>query len=213
MNRWLIVLFLFLALCVSSVQAKTIAEAYQESYQAETVGNWDLAIKALIPLYQTYPEGYTLNYRLAWLFFVKGAFANAEYHLKKTLVIAPASFETKILYSRMLWTQKRWADLEQLTLAMLKTNFYHYQTNLWLMQALSHDGKHDLAKKVGLKTLALYPTDVFFLQQYATALQQLDDLAAANQVFSELLILQPNNAVAKAALLGKTTQSTSQVGE
>jgi len=200
MNRRVIVLFLCLVWFQIPVRAEPVAEAYQASYRAEALGNWDLAIKALIPLYEKYPDGYTLNYRLAWLFFVKGAFANAEYHFKKNLVNAPNSFENKLLYSRMLHIQKRWTDLERLTLEMLRSDFYHRQTNLWLMQALAQEKKFDLAKKIGLKMLALYPTDIEFLEGYAVVLNHLGEVVAAKQVFTNLLVLQPSNQVAKAAL-------------
>jgi len=196
-GRWVLLFFLS---CPSLLLAGPIEEAYKASYQAEALGNLESAIKAVMPLYQKYPDGYTLNYRLAWLFYNQGALANADFHFKKTLVISPTAIENRLLYASMLNTQKRWAELEQLALEMVKTDYYQYGANLYLVTSLQVQGKFELAKKVSLKMLALYPTNTQFLQELGEAQNSLGEADAALRVFSDLLVLQPDNLEAQSAI-------------
>ena len=60
-----------------------IKKAYYDSYNYEKMGDYKDAIKVLIPIYNKYPNGYTLNLRLGWLFYLSKKYQNALDHYKK----------------------------------------------------------------------------------------------------------------------------------
>ncbi len=182
--------------------------AYESSYSAELRGDWDRAVKALMPLYEKYPDGYTLNYRLGWLFFNKGAFANAEFHFKKSFVTFPSAIENRLVYAKMLLAQGRWAEIEQVALVIIKKDYYNYQANLALTQSLLKQQKGELAVTVNYKMLALFPTDTRFLKQLGLSLMYVGDTELAKKAFNDLLVLDPANEAAQAAL-ARITADTS----
>ena len=79
-----------------SMDYKEIREIYYKSYNYEKMDDYKDAIKVLIPLYQKYPNGYTLNLRLAWLFYLNKNYQNAIKHYEIAQKLAPYSFEPKL---------------------------------------------------------------------------------------------------------------------
>ena len=67
----------------SKMNTRDIQNAYSKSYTYEKTQNYNDSIKALKLVLMHYPETYTVNLRLGYLFLLNKKFANAEKHYHK----------------------------------------------------------------------------------------------------------------------------------
>ncbi|NPA80043.1 MAG: tetratricopeptide repeat protein [Thermotogae bacterium] len=183
-----------------SLDYATIKEAYHKSYTYEAKGRYEDAIKAMMVVYEAYPDAYTPNLRLGWLYYLAKKYANSEYHYKKAIKAAPYSVEAKLGLTLPYMAQGRWKRVEGTTGEILKTDYYNYYANLRLCYALRHQKKYSQAEKVARKMLTLYPTDVSFLNELALALYYQGKKNDALAIFADVLILDPDNATARSFL-------------
>ena len=174
-----------------------IKELYQKSYIYEKSRDYKDAIRVLMPIYKEYPDGYTVNLRLGWLYYLMGKYANSEFHYKKALKAIPSSIEAMLGLSLPLMAQSKWGDVESLTYRILKIDYYNYYGNLRLCRALIEEKKYSVAESVSRKMLSIYPTDVYFLNLLAISLYREGKKDYAKSVFENVLILDPENTVAK----------------
>ena len=205
--KWLSVLVLFnvaVALYVfADTEPKTLQslqEEYYRSYAYERIGDYENAIKSIMPIYQKYPIGYTVNLRLGWLYYLRGAYANSKDHYAKAMKILPNSNDAKLGYSLNLVVQRQWEEVEKLMYQILNIDYYNYYANLRLSYVLRMQGKHDLAEKVIDKMLLLLPTDVSFLSERALVKIAQGDRSTTTEIYNDILILDPENVAAKTFL-------------
>jgi tetratricopeptide (TPR) repeat protein len=201
-------LLLFLALFLFSFSYEDIKEAYYKSYQYEKVQDYENAIKSIMPIYKKYPKGYTLNLRLGWLYFLWGKYANSLHHYGEAMKINPYSIEAKLGYTLHLMAQGKFSEVEKLCYQILSVDPYNYYANLRLVRALKQQRKLDVALKVVNKMLAVYPTDVSFLTELALIKYSSGSKEEALSIFRDILILDPENVVAKEYLNGSKNASS-----
>ncbi len=194
-----IMLLLIAAHCSVSlgVSDKKITEAYYKSYNYEKIQNYSNAIKSLMPVYRDYAQTYTVNLRLAWLYYLSGKYANALEHYGQAIKTAPNSIEARLGHLLPLLAQKRYAQAEQEAFAIIKVDHYNFYANLRLAYALRLQNKLDMAEQVAVKMTSLYPLDVSFLTEYALVKHAQGDSKAAISTFQSVLILDPENVTAK----------------
>jgi tetratricopeptide (TPR) repeat protein len=196
MGKFLLTLFLF-PLIVFSLNYEEIKKAYWQSYLYEKIGDYKNAIRVLMPVYEAYPNGYTVNLRLGWLYYLLGKYKNSIYHYKKADKVIPSSVETKLGLSLPLMAQQRWNESEQILYRVLSIDFYNYYGNLRLCKVLEKEKKYKQQLTIALKMLAIYPTSVPFLLEEAKAYYYLGNLKASEKIFKDILILDPENLIAK----------------
>jgi len=176
---------------------RQIRSSYESSFLYEKRGDYEGAVKALMPLYKAYPEGYTVNLRLGWLYYLMGKYANSIYHYEKALKSVPSSVEAMLGLSLPYMAQERWKEVESLMYRILKIDYYNYYANLRLSVALRKLKKFSVAEAVARKMLAIYPTDVNFLNELAISLYYQGKELYAESIFKDVLILDPENVTAK----------------
>ncbi len=203
MHRALLLCLLILLAWVVDVPASRptddtwIATAYHRSLANEGLQKYDEAIRALEPVREAYPEGYTVNLRLGWLHYLAGHHANAISHYRKAIAVVPGNLEARLGLLLPLLAQKRYAEAEQVAGQVLRSDFYNYYGNLRLILALRGQGKHEAARKVAQRMLALYPADVALLQQLALSEAALGRKTEAARLFRSIYTLDPDNPVAR----------------
>ncbi len=200
--RLFLLIFLFFYGISNALDYEKIKEAYYRSYQYEKVGDFENAIKSIMIVYKEYPEGYTLNLRLGWLYYLKKNYANSVYHYEKAIKVVPSSIEARLGYTLPLLAQGKFSDVEKVCYQIINTDFYNYYGNLRLSFVLRMQKKYDTAEKVINKMLSLYPTDVNFLLELALLRLDQGDEKQAEYIFRDILILDPENITAK-EYLGK----------
>ncbi len=187
-------------LCTSAsfgLSDETIQNAYYKSYNYEKIENYSNAIKALMPVYKEYSNTYTVNVRLGWLYYLQKKYGNSLEHYNKAIQIAPASLSAQSGRLLPLLAQERYAEAEQGAFGILKVDHYNFYGNLRLAYTLRRQKKLKTAEQINLKMLALYPLDVTFLSEYALVKHAQGDIAASVKAFNSVLILDPENVIAK----------------
>ncbi len=193
----LVLLILFLVSVSFALTEEEIKKYYWQSYNFEKMQNYEDAIKVLMPIYNKYPNGYTINLRLGWLYYLKGNYKNSIFHYKKAMKVFPYSVEAKLGYTLPLLAQEKYKDVISVCYQVLQIDFYNYYGNLRLSYALRKIKDFTNAKKVVLKMLALYPTNTEFLTELGIIYYELKDFISAKKVFNDVLILDPVNSTAK----------------
>ena len=204
-------LFILFAQVLFALSYEQIKEAYQKSFFYEKIGDYKDAIRVLMPVYKAYPNGYTVNLRLGWLYYLMKKYDNSEFHYRKADMAIPTSVESKLGLSLPLMAQERWGDAEQVLYKVIAIDYYNYYGNLRLAKVLGEEKKYKQQVSVALKMLAIYPTSVPFLVVLGEGYYHLGDLKRAEEVFKNVLILDPENLTAKEYL--KKLEKPSGEGE
>ena len=179
-----------------------VAGAYARSFGHERTQAYDDAVRALAPVYEAYPNGYTVNLRMGWLFYLNGNYTNAVAHYEVAEAAAPTAFEPRLGRMLPLLAQERWAEAEALGYQIVSLDHYSYYGNLRLAIALRMQGKVDPAYQVALKMVTAYPTDILHLVEFARIVEARGDVEEARRLYGEILILDPENEAARRALGG-----------
>ena len=187
-----------LTLALSSVLAFSldVNTTYLKSYNYEKICACSDAIKVLIPLYKKYPNGYIVNLRLGWLFFLNKKYKNAILHYKKALITKPYSMEANIGLIKSYLASEDYNSAIRIGNMILKTDYYNFYGNYYLILALKLKKNYTEAKKIINKMLALYPTSVIYLEQLAQITAK-SNIKKAKEIYKNILILDPNNILAK----------------
>ncbi len=191
------ILVLFFPIQVYGLNNEQIKKSYYQSYNYEKMGNYKDAIRALSPVYNAYPKGYTVNLRLGWLYYLDKNYANSIGHYQTARKVVPGAIEPLLGMSLPLMAQQKWTKVEKLMYEVVKKDYYNYYGNLRLSIALRMEKKYNLAEKMIRKMLSLYPTDVNFLVELGMILKAKAQTKEATAVFTSVLILDPQNVVAK----------------
>jgi len=178
-------------------KSTTYWEDYYSSYNYENVGDWSNSIKALLILYKKHPTNYTLNLRLGYLYFADKKYANSIEHYENAIEAKPHSMSPLIGLIRVRNAQGQYTRSVEVGYRITNIDFYSYYGNLSLAYALRMSKKYELAEKTTLKLLALYPEDVSFLQEYALLQVNQGELNKATEAFNYVLLLDPENVLAK----------------
>ena len=178
-------------------QAPDVAQAYKRSLDYERVQDYQNAIRALAPVYEAAPNGYTVNLRMGWLFYLNGNHANAEAHYEVATKAAPMALEPKLGRLLPLLAQARWSEAETLAYQVVSADHFNYYGNLRLAFALRMEGKLDAAHQIALKMVGAYPSDVFHLAELAQIQDARGEKAEARRLYAEVLLLDPENQAAR----------------
>jgi tetratricopeptide (TPR) repeat protein len=177
-----------------------IKQLYYKSYNYEKMGDYKDAIKVLIPIYNKYPNGYTINLRLAWLFYLNKNYQNAIKHYKKAMNILPYSFEPKLGLMRVYNAMGKYNSSIEIGNVLLKNDYYNFYGNYYYTVALMGLKNYKEAMTLCTKMLTVYPTSILFLNLYGEIYWYTGKKNLAKDIFKNVLILDPNNVVAKGFL-------------
>lgn len=196
---------LFMASLAYALTAGEIQEAYYKSYNYEKLQDYENAISALTKVINEYPQGYTIQIRLGWLYYLKGNFANAIYHYQQAIKINPSALDAKLGYTYPLLAQNKYEDVESLLYAILSLDHYNYYANLKLAYVLRMQKKYDLAQKIVSDMMTLYPIDVALLTELALIMDAKNEKQTSLSLFWDITILDPENPTANMYLQKKDT--------
>lgn len=184
----------------AAVNEKTVKEAYGKSYQYEHVGDYNNAINALLMVYKSTPDDYTINLRLGYLYGSNLKYANAITHYQTAHKVAPKAIAPQLGLMRIANIQNKYDDTEAAGYKVLQSDLYNYYGNLYLAYALRMNKKWDAAVAIDLKMLEAYPSDISFLLEYSLLTFTLANYPASSQALNYVLLLDPENVTAKETL-------------
>lgn len=191
---------IFLFVFVSSLFAITpeeIQEAYHKSFNYEQIEDYENAIRALSPVLDEYPNGYTVNLRLGWLYYLLGRYANSIEHYQKAVQIVPTSLEAKNGLMLPMLAQNKYSDAVSIAYQVVSVDHYNYYGNMRLAYSLRMQKKYDQAEQILNKMLAVYPTDIIFLTELALVKYNQGDTDRATELMWDVQTLDPENETAK----------------
>ena len=173
-----------------------IQKAYAKSYKYERSQNTMDAIKALKLVLMHYPDTYTINLRLGFLFLRHKHFANAEVHYEKAQKAMPNTISPKLGLMSVAIAKQNYSKAETIGFKIIKTDYYNYYGNLKLAYVLKLQKKYEAAQKIVLKMLSLIPEDVSFMVENAQLYAYQKYYALALSTYKNVLILDPENVAA-----------------
>ncbi len=194
------VLFILSTISIFAITPEEIKEAYSKSYNYEKIEDFENAIRALSAVVDEYPNGYTVNLRLGWLYYLLGKYANSLHHYELAMKSSIYSLEAKLGYMLPLLAQNKYSEVESMAYKISSTDYYNYYANLRLAFSLRMQEKFDQAEKVCNTMLATYPTDINFLIELAYVKVGQEDTEKAGLIFWDVLVLDPENEYAKSYL-------------
>lgn len=195
---FLLLSFSFSLLFSAAQDNEKIKQYYFKSYDYEQMGKYEEAIKVLSPIYKKYPKGYTLNLRLGWLFYLNKKYADSIKYYKKASLVNMYALDPKLGMISVYLVIQKYKEAEMVAQELLKTDFYNYYANLYMTQALIAQEKYQVATEIINKMLALYPTDITYLEQLAIV-YKITKNKYLNKLYENILILDPNNILVRTA--------------
>jgi tetratricopeptide (TPR) repeat protein len=202
--------FLILAVCIllsgtivfaADLPWSEVAAGYYRSYEHEQQKQYGEAIRDLEAVQKTYPNTYTVNYRIGWLYYLDKNNSKAMEHLKKALVISPNSVEVMNTITLVHVAEADWHKVEEQSLRVLKADYYNLTGNYWYSHSLKMQKKYNYAIKVDRKMLSVYPTSTVFLQELGENLLLDNKKEESAAVFSSLKVLIPGDTTANAGTI------------
>jgi urea transporter/tetratricopeptide (TPR) repeat protein/murein DD-endopeptidase MepM/ murein hydrolase activator NlpD len=178
----------------------TVAEGMKKSLEMEAALKYADAIKALAPANQAHPRDYTLNLRLGWLHYLMADYRSSTQYYYTALQTEPKSIEAGLGYLLPLLAQGRYKDAESFARQIVDGDPDNYFGNVRLAFALRMLGRNAEAAVIVDRMLAANPAGISFLLERGMLDIAKRDVAAAREVFSRVLMLDPDNAVAKEQL-------------
>lgn len=187
-------LILSFSIILASQESEEIKKGYFKSYDYEQMGKYTEAIKVLSPIYKKYPKGYTLNLRLGWLFYLQKKYADSIKYYKKASLINTYALDPKLGLIRIYLDTQKYSEAEVTSQELLKVDYYNYYANLYMVKALIAEDKTKTAQEIINKMLALYPTDISYLEQLAIVYKRTKS-SYLQKLYEDILILDPNNVL------------------
>ena len=169
-----------------------IKNGYFKSYDYEQMGKYDEAIKVLLPIYNLYPKGYTLNLRIGWLFSMNKKYSDALKYYKKASLINKYAVDPKLGIINIYLEIGKYKEAELVSQEILKVDYYNFYANLYIVRSLIKQKKYSIATNIINKMLYLYPTNVTFLEQLAIIYKNTKS-KYLDKLYKDILILDPNN--------------------
>jgi tetratricopeptide (TPR) repeat protein len=175
---------------------ENISSIYNSSYYYEQIGKHKEAIRVLVPLIKKYPNGYTLNLRLGWLYYLSKNYSNCVKYYNKATLLNPLSVEPKLGLANLYLTTNSFKKAEIKSYEVLKIDYYNYYANIYIIKSLIAQKKYDIADSIINKMLKIYPTDISFLELLAMLYKKTKNkyLPILNK---NILVLDPNNIFIK----------------
>ena len=173
---------------------------FQDSYVHEREGDYETAAKALLDLHAAHPRDYIVNLRLGWLSYLSGDGEGARDYYRASIKSRPDSLEAKLGYLLTLLAEGQYQEAESIARLIIRKDRYNYYANLRLAFALRMQWKFDQAERVVHTMLKFYPSDVSFLTELGFLRIAEGERAAATDIFNNVLLLDPDNAIAMAQL-------------
>lgn len=196
-----LLVFIVVVVCQSIVaeelDQETIDKTYYASYVSEKIQDYPAAINAMEPVLKAYPKGYTVNFRLGWLSYLSGRYADALKYYASALSVYPASIEVMQCMSLVYKARQEWPKVESQNYTILKVDYFNQTSNFWYAYALKIQKKYDLADKVCRKMLTVFPTSVTFLNELGENLYYKKDYTQSLSMFLSVRTLDPSNENAK----------------
>jgi tetratricopeptide (TPR) repeat protein len=186
-------LLLSTSLFATELTSLSIRKAYYDSYELEKQERYEEASTALEHISKAYPQGYTVNYRRAWLAYLNGNYADAQKFYSTALIQYPNSLEARKGMLLVEVARQEWKDVEKQARAGRNIDYFNLNFTYWQAVALRVQGQNANAIKILEEISALYPTNTNFLVELVDNKLTVGDKNEALLYLEAVIILDPYN--------------------
>lgn len=177
---------------------KMLLDAFTKSYTLETTFKYSEAIEALKSLNTT--DNYPVALRLGWLSNLAKKYDESAGYYRKASELMPVSVEALLGLVNPLANQKKWTEVEQVYLDILKIEPKNSTVNFRLGQIYYNRKEYSKAEKYFSTALNLYPFDYDSMLMSAWNYYFLGNYNEAKALFNRVLLYSPKDASAKEGL-------------
>ena len=198
-----IVLLILVLSSVSLLRASTpdtIPGLFSLSFQKSREGDLRAALNAVYQILQKEPKNYTANLRASWLLYSLKRYSQSETRYRKTVDIAPRAIEPRLGLLLPLMAQRKWAQVEEIIVNLLKYDPLNYTLNSRFAYVLFVTGRYGAALKYYNKVLVLYPSDLDMQLGMGWTQLKMGNNLEASRWFQAVLNVMPTNTSARAGL-------------
>ncbi len=191
---------LCIAICyafASSNSTSSYQKALHTSYTYEYQQKYADALRAIQPLESEYSKDYLLQYRLSWLYYSSGKFADAIRYAHRALVLEKNSLDIHVLLLKINTAKADWKVVEQTAHTILKIDKSNSTAYYYLILALKHQKKYEEALVRCTRILQYYPTSADYLYEQAEIHYLLGEKRKAKKVFELVYTLSPSSTAAQ----------------
>lgn len=168
----------------------------RQSYTYEGQKNYEYAIRAMAPLYNSSPKDFFVNLRLGWLNYLNGNYRNSITHYDAALALSPKSITALQGKLGTLIAQGRWDEARLAAHGILAILPNDYTATLRLANISIYEKRFKDAISTLRSLLPYYPESAELLNTLGYAYQLDGDSANAQKVFNRVLSSAPDNAIA-----------------
>jgi tetratricopeptide (TPR) repeat protein len=182
--------------------AEEIAALFESSYLQEQAGTIEQAIADVTAILRLDPANYVANYRLGWLCYCKGTFADSIVYYTRAMTLAPGAIEAQLGLLLPLMAAQKWDDAETLGRKLAARAPDNYLAGSRLAYVYYMEGKYKLAEQQYQATLKNYPSELEMMLGLGWTYLKQGRSAEARDMFKKVLAVHRKNANALAGLKG-----------
>jgi tetratricopeptide (TPR) repeat protein len=177
---------------------ESLISAFRASYEAESIGETELAIEHL---QQVYEQGsYELNLRLGWLYYQKGSMDESIRFYRMAVELRPYAIEPKLGLAYPYSSMGMWDDIISLYESILSidpnNSLVNYRLGLIYYNRRQYEQAHPYIEKV----INLYPFDYDSLLLFAWNNLMMQRTREARVLFEKVLLARPDDESARQGL-------------
>ncbi len=177
---------------------KNIQDAFSKSYAFEYNKKYQEAIDVIKSLNAN--DNYPTQLRLAWLQYSAKKYEESVESYKKAADIMPASIEPLLGMVNPLSALKKWTNLEQVYLDILRIDSKNSAVNYKLGLIYYNRKEYSKASNYFSTSLNLYPFDYDSMLMSAWSYYFLGKYSEAKELFNRVLLYSPTDVSAKEGL-------------
>ncbi|MEI6898645.1 MAG: tetratricopeptide repeat protein [Bacteroidota bacterium] len=178
--------------------AKTLEDAFEQSYILQEKANYAGAVSAIKAVYDE--KSYEINLRLGWVSYLGGLFTESTAYYQKAMKLKPYAIEAKLGFVYPAAALGNWDQVIAQYNDILKIDPQNTTVN-YRMGSIYY-GKLDYAaaEKYLEKVINLYPFDYDSNILYAWTNYKLGKNREAQVLFHKVLLIKPNDKSAMEGL-------------
>lgn len=197
----ILMMFILLGSPFANAQYTPDGEAYNRSYGAEAVGNYEQALKELDGLTSGAKTKYFFQLRRGWLLYLSAQYeSSVEAYRKATKVAGPAAIEPRLGEMLPLMGLRRWKDAESVGADILKMTPKNALVIGRVAWCQYNQGRFKDAEESYRQVLAQFPGDLEIRAALGWTLVKQNDKAAAAAEFRVVLDVAPSHESAQQGL-------------
>ena len=198
LKKTIAILTVFIAFNSYAQDYKTLQDAFANSITLESSSNFKGAIEVIKKV--NTPTNYETNVRLGWLSYEAGNHVESKSYYEKAATLMPASTEPLWGLTYPLAELKKWSELFNIYLKIIKLDPKNMTANYRLGLSAYYSKEYIAAKKYFDIVLGLYPMDYNALLMSAWTNYFLGKKTEAKILFNKTLMVMPDDKSATEGL-------------